>query len=81
MYSRRAEGKNDPGLYQAGVCYQNKQTMLVQNRALVRPLLEYGSQFWSPIRHICIEHLGKNVGLSNQFGPLDSPQRVSEETS
>ena len=40
--------------------FRNKQTVLALYRALVRPLLEYGAQFWSPICWVDVERL-KNV--------------------
>ena len=39
--------------------YRNKQTVLALYRALVRPLLEYSVQFWSPIRRVDVERLEK----------------------
>ena len=39
--------------------FRNNQTVLALYRALVRPLLEYGAQFWSPIRQVDVEHLEK----------------------
>ena len=35
----------------------NKQMVLALYRALVKPLLEYGAQFWSPIRRVDVERL------------------------
>ena len=37
--------------------YGNKQTVLVLYGALVRPLLEYGAQFWSLIRRVDVQRL------------------------
>ena len=61
--------------------YRNKQMVPALYRALARPLLEYGAQFWSPIRRVDVERLEKVQALGYQAGPLDSPYGVSEEAS
>ena len=38
---------------------RNKETELALYRALVRPLLEFGAQFWSPVRLLDVECLEK----------------------
>ena len=52
--------------------YWIKQMVLALYRALVRPLLEYGAQFWSPIRRVDVESLDKVQARANQAGPLAS---------
>ena len=49
--------------------YRNKQTVLALFRALVRPLLEYGAQFWSSIRQVDVEHLEKMQALATKLVP------------
>ena len=49
--------------------YRNKQTVLALYRALVRPLLEYGAQFWSPIRRVDVEHLEKVQARATKLVP------------
>ena len=48
VYNSRAKGAKDSGLHEAGLSHRNKQAVLsLYNvyRALVKPLLEYGTQF------------------------------------
>ena len=49
--------------------YRNKQTVLALYRALVRPLLEYGAQFWSPIRRVDVEYLEKVQARATKLSP------------
>ena len=49
--------------------YRNKQTVLALFRALVRLLLEYGAQFWSPIRRKDVERLEKVQARANMLVP------------
>ena len=49
--------------------YRNKQTVLALYRALVRPLLEYGAQFWSPIRRVDVERLEKVQARATRLVP------------
>ena len=49
--------------------YRNKQTVLALYRALVRPLLEYGAQFWSPIRRVDVERLEKVQARATKLVP------------
>ena len=49
--------------------YRNKQTVLAWYRALVRPLLEYRAQFWSPIRWVDVESLEKVLARATQLVP------------
>ena len=48
---------------------QGKQTVLALYRALVRPLLEYGAQFWSPIRRVDVERLEKVQARATKLVP------------
>ena len=50
-------------------CKRNKQTVLALYRALVRPLLEYGAQFWSPIRRIDVVRLEKVLAPATKLVP------------
>ena len=47
--------------------YRNKQTVLALYRVLVRPLLEYDAQFWSPIRRVDVERLEKVQAQANKL--------------
>ena len=49
--------------------YRNKQTVLALYRALVRPLLEDGAQFWSPIRRVDVERLEKVQARATKLVP------------
>ena len=49
--------------------YRNKQTVLALYRALVRPLLKYGAQFWSPIRQVDVERLEKVQARATKLVP------------
>ena len=49
--------------------YRNKQTVLALYRALVRPLLKYGAQFWSPFRGVDVEHLEKVQARATKLVP------------
>ena len=49
--------------------FWNKQTVLALYRALVRPLLEYGTQFWSKIRQINVERLEKVQARATKLVP------------
>ena len=47
--------------------YRNKRTVLALYKALVRPLLEYGAQFWSPVRRIDVEWLKKVLARATKL--------------
>ena len=49
--------------------YRNKQTVLALYRALIRPLLEHGAQFWSPIRQGDVERLEKVQARATKLVP------------
>lgn len=49
--------------------YRNKRTVLALYRALVRPLLEYGAQFWSPVRRVDVERLEKVQARATKLVP------------
>ena len=49
--------------------YRNKRTVLALYKALVRPLLEYGAQFWSPVRRIDVERLEKVQARATKLVP------------
>ena len=69
MHSRGAKGTKDPGLYKRVFCYRNKGTVLSLYKALVRPLPEYGAQFWSLVRRINVEHLEKGQARVTKLVP------------
>ena len=49
--------------------YRNKRTVLAFYKALVRPLLEYSAQFWSPVRRIDVEQLEKVQARATKLVP------------
>ena len=49
--------------------YRNNQTVLTLYKALVRPLLEYGAQLWSPIRRVNVERLEKVHARATKLVP------------
>ena len=50
-------------------------------RALVRPLLEFGAQFWSPIRRVDAERLEKVQARATKLVPSIRNKGISEKTS
>ena len=49
--------------------YRNKRMVLALYKALVRPLLEYGAQFCSPVRRIDVERLEKVQARATKLVP------------
>ena len=49
--------------------YQNKLRVLALYRALLRSLLEYSAQFWSPIRRVDVERLEKVQAWATKLVP------------
>ena len=69
MYSADQKAQKILGYIKRVFRYQNNQTVLTLYRALVRPLLEYGAQFWSPIRQVDVERLEMVQAQATQLVP------------
>ena len=50
--------------------YRNKRTMLALYRVILRLLLEYGAQFWSPIKWVDVVRLEKVQARAIKFVTL-----------